>query len=90
MARDHHLARLVQTADLLVGAVAVHGQPAPQVLTRRHIRQMPPGAMFVDLSIDEGGCSETSRMASDTGEPHFEYEDDGVRHVCIPNLASAV
>jgi alanine dehydrogenase len=67
--------------------VAVRGEPAPRVLRRQHIRLMKEGSLFIDMSIDEGGCSETSRP---TTPERPVYEEEGVRHICIPNLPSEV
>ena len=77
----------VTQADVVIGAVARPGQPAPKVLTRHDLRGMKPGSLFVDLSIDEGGCSETSRPT--TLEDPI-YLEEGVRHLCVPNLPSVV
>ena len=72
---------------MLIGAVAIRGEPAPKVLRRQHIRMMKEGALFIDMSIDEGGCSETSRPTTPESPV---YEEEGVRHICIPNLPSEV
>ncbi len=87
IATPYNVSRCVETADVLIGAVARRGEPAPRILTRHQIRTLPPGALFVDLSIDEGGCSETSRPTS-ANEP--VYEAEGVRHMCVPNLPALV
>jgi alanine dehydrogenase len=84
--RAHHLSVLLPTADVLLGAVAVPGQPTPKVLSRQQVALLAPGSLFLDLSIDEGGCAETSRTPA-PGQP-ADYLDEGVRHVCIPNLAA--
>lgn len=70
-------------ADLLVGAVLVPGAAAPIVLTKKIISKMQPGSVFVDISIDQGGCSETSKVTS-LAEP--TYVDCGVTHYCVPNM----
>lgn len=87
IASDYHLSRYLEQADVVIGAVAVRGEPAPKVLRRQHIRLMREGSLFIDMSIDEGGCSETSRP---TTPEHPTYEAEGVRHICIPNLPSEV
>jgi len=72
-------------ADLVLGAVAVSGQRAPILVTREMLRHMKPRTVVMDLSIDMGGCFETSRpttLASPT------YEVDGILHMCVPNLPS--
>jgi alanine dehydrogenase len=86
-ATEYHLVRYLEQADVVIGAVAVRGEPAPRVLERRHVRTMREGALFIDMSIDEGGCAETSRPTT-PAQP--VYEEEGVRHICIPNLPSEV
>lgn len=87
IASEYHLSRYAETADVIIGAVAVRGEPAPKVLTRAHVRTMKEGALLIDMSIDEGGCAETSRP---TTPEQPVYEAEGVRHICIPNLPSEV
>jgi alanine dehydrogenase len=84
---EYHLVRYLEQADLVVGAVAVRGEPAPKVLRRSHVRAMKEGALFIDMSIDEGGCAETSRPTTADAPV---YDCEGVRHICIPNLPSEV
>jgi alanine dehydrogenase len=72
-------------ADLVLGAVAVSGERPPILVTREMLRHMKPRTVVMDLSIDMGGCFETSRpttLASPT------YEVDGILHMCVPNLPS--
>ena len=73
-------------ADLVLGAVAVHGERAPRLVTREMLRLMKPRTVVIDLSIDMGGCFETSRP---TAFPDATYEVDGILHFCVPNLPSA-
>ncbi len=87
IASEYHLTHYLEQADVLIGAVAIRGEPAPKVLRRQHIRMMKEGALFIDMSIDEGGCSETSRPTTPESPV---YEEEGVRHICIPNLPSEV
>ncbi len=79
--------RLVKDADLVVGAVLVAGAAAPKLLTRATIKTMKPGAVVVDISIDQGGCFETSRPTTHA-EPTFVV--DGVIHYCVANMPGAV
>jgi len=79
--------RLVRDADLVVGAVLVAGATAPKLLTRAMIATMKPGAVLVDISIDQGGCFETSRPTTHA-EPTFVV--DGVIHYCVANMPGAV
>ena len=87
IASDYYLDGAIEDADLVICAVALAGRPAPQIITRRHLRSMRTGAMLIDMSIDEGGCAETSRPTT-PDEPI--YEEEGVRHMCIPNLPAEV
>jgi alanine dehydrogenase len=81
------LEELLPDADLVVAAVLVHGSRAPRLITRRMVGMMPRGAVLVDISIDQGGISETSRPTTHA-DPF--YVVDGVVHSCITNLPAAV
>src|SRR5829696_4488679 len=74
-------------ADLVVGAVLVHGAKAPYVVRRDQLKLMKRNAVLVDVSIDQGGCFETSR-ATTHSDPTFEV--DGVTHYCVANMPGAV
>ncbi len=87
IASEATISTVVETADILVGAVSRKGEPAPRVLTRAHLRSMRAGGLFVDMSIDEGGCAETSRP---TPPDTPVYVEEGVRHLCVPNLPAMV
>ena len=78
---------LVLQADLVIGAVLVAGAAAPKLVTREMVRKMKPGAVLVDISIDQGGCFETSRPTTHA-EPTFTV--DGVVHYCVTNMPGAV
>jgi alanine dehydrogenase len=78
---------LVIQADLVVGAVLVAGAAAPKLVTREMVKKMKPGAVMVDISIDQGGCFETSRPTTHA-EPTFVV--DGVVHYCVTNMPGAV
>jgi alanine dehydrogenase len=73
--------------DLVIGAVLVHGAKAPHVITRQQLKLMKPGAVLVDVSIDQGGCFETSRPTTHSDPT---YEVDGVTHYCVANMPGAV
>src|SRR6188472_2243205 len=73
--------------DLVIGAVLVHGAKAPHVITRAQLKLMKPGAVLVDVSIDQGGCFETSRPTTHSDPT---YEVDGVIHYCVTNMPGAV
>jgi alanine dehydrogenase len=81
------LAQLVRRADLLIGAVLVPGAAAPKLVTREMVGTMKPGAVIVDIAIDQGGCSETSRP---TTHSHPTYVELGVVHYCVTNMPGAV
>ncbi len=70
-----------------VGAVLVPGERAPMVVTRAMVRQMKPRAVIIDLSIDEGGCVETSRP---TTHDQPTFVEEGVVHYCVPNVPGIV
>jgi len=78
---------LVQEADVVIGAVLLHGAKAPKLVTREMLKTMKPGAVLVDVAIDQGGCFETSRPTTHS-EPTFEV--DGVVHYCVANMPGAV
>jgi alanine dehydrogenase len=79
--------RLVHDADLVVGAVLIPGAAAPRLVTRAMVRTMKPGSVLVDISIDQGGCFETSRPTTHA-DPTFVV--DGVVHYCVANMPGAV
>jgi alanine dehydrogenase len=81
------LAALVADADLVVGAVLIPGAAAPKLVTRAMLQTMRPGAVLVDVAIDQGGCFETSR-ATTHAEP--TYVVDGVVHYCVANMPGGV
>jgi alanine dehydrogenase len=73
--------------ELVVGAVLVPGAAAPKLVTRAMLQRLPPGAVLVDIAIDQGGCFETSR-ATTHGEP--TYVVDGIVHYAVANMPGAV
>ncbi len=77
----------VASADLLIGAVLVPGAAAPRLVTRAMIKAMRPGAVVVDIAIDQGGCIETSRP---TTHADPTYVEEGVVHYCVTNMPGAV
>jgi alanine dehydrogenase len=78
---------MLPAADLVIGAVLVHGGRAPRVVTREHLKLMKRHAVLVDVSIDQGGCFETSRPTTHS-DPTFEV--DGITHYCVTNMPGAV
>ena len=80
------LAELVTGADLVIGAVLLPGRKAPKLITRKMLAGMRPGSVLVDVSIDQGGCAETSRP---TSHSHPTYVEEGVVHYCVTNMPAA-
>lgn len=80
------LAAEIRNADLVIGAVLLHGARAPQVISEAMVKTMPPGAVIVDISIDQGGCVATSRPTTHH-DPVFEKH--GVIHYCVTNMPGA-
>jgi alanine dehydrogenase len=74
-------------ADVVIGAVLVPGAAAPKLISRRDLAQLKPGALLIDVAIDQGGCFETSRPTT-YDEP--TYEIDGIVHYCVANMPGAV
>jgi alanine dehydrogenase len=74
-------------ADLVIGAVLVHGAAAPKLLSSSLIKRMKKGAVVVDVAIDQGGCFETSKA---TTHDHPTYIVDGVVHYCVANMPGGV
>lgn len=87
LATPFNIERACRFADVVVGAILSPGERAPIVLPRSVIQQMKRGAVLIDMSIDEGGCAETSRP---TTHENPTYIEEGVLHCCIPNLPGVV
>jgi len=79
--------QMLPRADLVIGAVLVHGARAPHVITREQLGLMQEGALLVDVSIDQGGCFETSRPTTHSDPV---YQVDGITHYCVTNMPGAV
>jgi len=85
LASPANIEKVIAFADLVLLAAAVRGQRAPLLITREMLKKMKPRAVLMDLSIDMGGCAETSRP---TYFPDPVYTVEGIRHFCVPNLPS--
>ena len=83
----HAIDSLITETDLVIGAVLVTGAATPKLITEEHVKRMQHGAVVVDISIDQGGCFETSRPTTHS-EP--TYVVDGVVHYCVTNMPGAV
>ncbi|MEA2441190.1 MAG: alanine dehydrogenase [Thermoleophilaceae bacterium] len=79
--------QLLPSVDLVIGAVLVHGARAPYVISREQLALMKRNAVLVDVSIDQGGCFETSRPTTHSDPT---YEVDGITHYCVTNMPGAV
>jgi alanine dehydrogenase len=86
-ANRENVEREVLAADLVIGAVLVPGATAPRLVTRQMLAAMKKGAVLVDVSIDQGGCFETSRP---TTHEHPTYVVDGIVHYCVANMPGGV
>jgi len=82
-----NIEREVAAADLVIGAVLIPGATAPKLVSRELVRAMKPGAVVVDVSIDQGGCFETSRPTTHAAPT---YVEEGVVHYCVTNMPGAV
>lgn len=82
-----NIAETVRRADLLVGGVLIKGAKAPKLVTREMISTMNPGSVVVDVSVDQGGCIETTEP---TTHSNPTYLVDGVIHYCVSNIPGAV
>ncbi|MGC4016341.1 MAG: alanine dehydrogenase [Luteolibacter sp.] len=83
---EANLTELLPRVDLVIGAVLVPGAKAPKLITREMLRMMPKGSVFVDIAVDQGGCSETTRP---TTHDDPTYEEEGVLHYCVANMPGA-
>ena len=83
----YNLRRYARTADLVIGAVLIPGAKAPRLITRAHLKLMQPGAVIVDVAVDQGGCCETTKP---TTHEDPTYIVDGIVHYCVANMPGAV
>jgi len=84
---SYNIAKAVKHADLVIGGVLIPGAAAPKLVTKAMVKEMKPGAVIVDVAIDQGGCIETAR-ATTHSDP--AYVLDGVVHYCVTNMPAAV
>ena len=87
MSNQLQIEEVIADADMVIGAVLVPGARAPKLVTRPMLSLMKPGAVLVDVAIDQGGCFETSRPTTHSN-PVFEV--DGIVHYCVANIPGAV
>ena len=86
-ATEENVELVLRESDIVVGAVLVAGETAPRLITRQHLSIMQPGAVIVDVAIDQGGCAETSKP---TTHDDPIYIVDGIVHYCVANMPGAV
>jgi alanine dehydrogenase len=84
---EYNIREAIKTADLVIGGVLIPGAKAPKLITKDMLSTMKPGAVIVDVAIDQGGCFETSKPTTHA-EP--TYVVDGVVHYCVANMPGAV
>jgi alanine dehydrogenase len=83
----HNIREQLQRADLLIGAVLIEGARAPRLVRHEDLKYMKPGAVIIDVAIDQGGCVETSRPTTHS-QPTYIVE--GIVHYCVTNMPGAV
>lgn len=83
----YNIEKVIPFADVVIGAVLVHGEQTPKLITSQMIADMKPGSVIIDVSIDQGGCAETSRPTN-WHTPAFVKH--GITHFCVPNMPSNV
>ncbi|MBD0380670.1 alanine dehydrogenase [Paenibacillus sedimenti] len=88
MSNPHNIANAVQKADLLIGAVLIPGARAPRLVTEAMVQGMKPGAVIVDVAVDQGGSIETIDRVTTHSDP--TYEKHGVLHYAVANMPGAV
>ncbi len=86
-ATSYNITRAVGYADVVIGAVLLKGEKTPHLVTEEMVKGMKPGSVIIDVSIDQGGCVETSRPTS-LNDPIFIRH--GVVHYCVPNMTATV
>jgi alanine dehydrogenase len=87
LSTERNIERVCSFSDVLVGAVLVSGERSPLLVSRGLVRSMKPRSVIIDVSIDQGGCVETSRP---TSHDHPTYVEEGVVHYCVPNMPGVV
>ena len=84
---SYNIEKSVQDADLIIGAVLIPGAAAPKLIKRDHLRLMKPGAVIVDIAVDQGGCVETTHPTTHSSPVFIEQ---GIVHYCVANMPGAV
>jgi len=84
---QHAIEAHLSSADLIIGAVLLHGAKAPHLIKKEHLSRMEPGTVLVDVAVDQGGCIETCHP---TTHENPVFEVDGILHYCVANMPGAV
>jgi alanine dehydrogenase len=87
MSNEYNIREMVQTHDVIVGAILIPGAKAPKLVTRDMLATMRPGTVLVDVAVDQGGCFETTVP---TTHDHPTFVIDNVIHYCVANMPGAV
>lgn len=87
MSNEYNIRDMIQTHNLIIGAVLIPGAKAPKLITRDMLPTMRPGTVMVDVAVDQGGCFETTKPTTHDN-PNFVI--DGVIHYCVANMPGAV
>ena len=87
VSNDANIERAVKEADLVIGSALVPGKSTPKLFKKKYLKEMKPGAVFVDVAIDQGGCGEASHM---TTHDDPIYIEDGIVHYCVGNMPGSV
>lgn len=87
MSNPYNIRKLVSHADITIGAVLIPGAKAPHLVTRDMLKDMKPGSVVIDVSVDQGGCVETCKP---TTHEHPTYVVDDIVHYCVANMPGAV
>ena len=87
MSTDGTVQEVLADADLVIGSVLIPGKAAPKIIKKEYLKQMKPGALIVDVAVDQGGCCETTRV---TYHDDPVYMADGIAHYCVGNMPGAV
>src|SRR5574341_1886789 len=86
MSNRMSLEECLRRADVVIGAVLITGAKAPRLITREMLKHMRPGAVIVDVAVDQGGCCETTRPTTHSDPV---YTVDGIIHYCVANMPGA-
>ncbi len=87
VSNPYNIRKAIMKADIVIGAVLIPGAKAPHLVRREHLKEMKPGAVIIDVSVDQGGCVETCHP---TTHENPTYIVDGIVHYCVANMPGAV